>query len=115
MHEASIAKALLETILTETEKVGPHAVPATATISCGTFDAVNDDLLQEAFAAAARDTTAEKTKLYISHIPVRAKCRNCEKLFNFDIASPACPDCGSDFDLMPDHPLTLDEIEFETE
>ncbi len=113
MHESAIAHSLLEAILAEAAK--QNATPVRAKISCGAFDAVNDELLSFAFEAIARDTVCDGMELAVEHKPVMAKCRKCEDVFEFDLTLPACPKCRSDFDLLPDEPLLLQTIEFETE
>jgi len=52
--------------------------------------------------------------LEIEHKPLQAKCRTCGIAFAVDMSSMRCTGCqGGDFELMPDAPLVLDEIEFE--
>ena len=113
MHETAIAESLLNLILAEA--AAHQGRPATAKISCGTFHAVNDDVLTFAFEAIAKGTVCEGMTLEIEHKPIQAKCTKCGYVFEFDLAAPSCPSCGSDFELLPDEPLVLEEIEFETE
>ncbi len=112
MHETAVAESILRTILDHAEKVGSN--PVSATISCGQFNALNDDVMQFAFEAAAADTVCRHTKLNIRHIPLRATCKQCKTTFAFDIYKPVCTQCGgAEFDFEPDAPLLLEEIEFE--
>lgn len=112
MHETAVAESILQTILEQAEKVG--ARPVSATISCGQFNALNDEVMQFAFEAAAADTVCRHTKLNIKHIPLQAKCRQCGETFVFDVYKPVCSQCdGAEFDFQPDAPLLLEEIEFE--
>ncbi|MFA5423453.1 MAG: hydrogenase maturation nickel metallochaperone HypA [Phycisphaerae bacterium] len=114
MHETMIAKNLLDTL--EAEATKQNAKPKIAKISCGTFNTVNDEILTFAFEAIAKGTTCEGVKLEIEHKPITAKCGDCGKIFAFDLTKPVCEHCGSDkYDLLPDAPLLLDEIEFDTE
>lgn len=114
MHEAMVAQSLLNTICAEAEK--QNGRPISAKVSCGAFNALNDDVLGMAFEAIAKGTVCEGTQLEIEHKPIRAKCRDCQKEFDFEIANPLCEHCGSDkFELLPDAPLLLEEIEFEAE
>jgi len=114
MHEMMLAESILKSISTETEK--QKARPLSAKISCGTLNAVNDELLIFAFEAAAKNTVCEGMKLQIEHKLIQARCGNCGQTFTLELLTPNCPECGgSDFDLLPDEPLMLEEIEFETE
>lgn len=111
MHETMIAESLLTAISEEAKK--QNAKPISAKISCGTFNAVNDEVLRFAFEAIARGTSSEDTKLQIEHKPVQAKCKRCEQLFPVELSHPRCASCGSEgFELLPDAPLLLEEIEF---
>ncbi len=114
MHEAKIAETILETITAEAKK--QKARPIKAKISCGTLNAINDEVLSMAFAAAARKTICQGIKLEIEHKPMQAKCGGCKNKFEFNIIKPVCTYCGGDnFDLLPDAPLLIDEIEFEVD
>jgi hydrogenase nickel incorporation protein HypA/HybF len=111
MHEVSIAQALLEAISAETQK--QNAKPVSAKISCGAFSGVNNEALCFAFEALSKGTVCENMKLDIEQKPLQARCRNCADVFTFDVHQPSCPNCQTDdFELLPDAPLLLEEIEF---
>ena len=114
MHETMVAEGLLVSILAEAKK--QNARPRTVKISCGMFNALNDEIINFAFEAIAKDTICQGLQLEILHKPIRGKCEDCKESFDFEISAPNCPACGSDaFELSPDAPLMLEEIEFETE
>ena len=114
MHETMVAQSLLATISAETAK--QNAKPVGARISCGMLNAINNETLCFAFEAIAKGTSCEGIKLEIEHKPMRGQCKNCNESFNVVFSCPSCPKCGSEeFDLLPDAPLMLEEIEFETE
>ncbi|MDD5064546.1 MAG: hydrogenase maturation nickel metallochaperone HypA [Phycisphaerae bacterium] len=114
MHETMVAESLLMTISAESKT--QNAKPVLAKISCGMLNAINDEILRFAFEAIAKGTPCEGMKLEIEHKPIQGKCRNCDEIFNFEIYQPSCPKCEStEFELMPDAPLILEEIELETE
>ena len=114
MHETMVAQNLLEEILTETNK--QNAKPVIAKISCGMLNAVNDETLRFAFAVVAKGTACENTKLEIEHKPMQGQCKKCKATFDFELHQPNCPNCKSkEFDLLPDAPLVLEEIEFQSE
>ena len=112
MHEATVAQSLVEVILQEAEQ--RNAKPVRAKMSCGELNKINDDVLSFAFEAVAQDTLCEGMTLEIEHKPLQAKCKTCGNVYAVDISNTQCPDCGGgDFELLPDAPLVLDEIEFE--
>ncbi|MHC5082758.1 MAG: hydrogenase/urease maturation nickel metallochaperone HypA [Planctomycetota bacterium] len=112
MHETAVAESILQTILENAEQVG--ASPVSAIISCGQFNALNDEVMHFAFETAAAETVCEQMKLNIKHIPLKATCKECKTTFEFDIYNPVCKECKSmEFDFEPDAPLLLETIEFE--
>jgi hydrogenase nickel incorporation protein HypA/HybF len=112
MHETAVAESILNTIIEQAEQV--NAKPLSAVISCGQFNALNDEVMGFAFETAAAGTVCESMKLNIKHIPLQAKCKQCQMIFEFDIYKPACSQCDStEFDFEPDAPLLLETIEFE--
>ena len=112
MHEATVAQSLLNAISAEAKK--QNAKPLTAKISCGVLNCINDEVLRFAFDAISKGTVCEGIKLNIEQKPIQAKCRKCDYSFTFDLQAPACPKCKSDdFELLPDAPLMLEELEFE--
>ncbi len=114
MHETMVAESLLETISAEAAK--QNAKPVNARISCGTLNAINDEVLRFAFEAMTKGTLCEGMKLEIEHKPMQGQCKNCNENFKIDLSCLKCPKCGSeDFILLPDAPLLLEEIEFQTE
>ncbi len=114
MHEAAVAQSLVEAILQEAGKQPGR--PVRAKMSCGELNRVNDDVLTFAFEAVAKGTLCEGMTLQIEHKPLHAKCKACGSVFAVDFSNARCTDCGSgDFELLPDAPLVLDEIEFERE
>ncbi len=114
MHETMVAHSLIEAIANEAAKY--DAKPIAAKISCGGLSAVNDEILCFAFEAVAKDTPCEGMKLQIEHKPLKAKCRSCNRDFEVELSKPKCSQCDSeDFELLPDEPLLLEEIEFETD
>jgi hydrogenase nickel incorporation protein HypA/HybF len=114
MHETMVAESLLTTISAEGTR--QNAKPISAKISCGMLNAINDEILCFAFEAIAKGTPCEGMRLEIEHKPIQGKCKNCDETFDLELCQPKCPKCESkEFDLLPDAPLMLEEIEFETE
>jgi hydrogenase nickel incorporation protein HypA/HybF len=112
MHETAVAESVFETIVEQAKKFG--ARPVCTTISCGTLNPINDEILNFAFEAAAKGSVCEGMKLKIVHIPLKAKCKSCGETFEFDLFTEGCKSCkGSEIGFEPDAPLLLEEIEFE--
>ena len=113
MHEMMVAQSLMAIISDEAAK--HDAKPVAAKISCGTLNPINDEDFRFAFEAIAKDTPYEDLKFHIEHKPIRARCGICKAEFEVEFSRPACP-CGSDnFKLLPDAPLMLEEIDFQTD
>lgn len=114
MHEGMVAQSLFEVI---SEEAARHkAKPVGAKMSCGKLSAVNDEALGFAFEVIAKGTVCEGLKLEIEHKPIQGKCKSCGHTFCIQLDSPACCDCGSgEFALLPDAPLLLEQIEFQTD
>jgi len=114
MHEAMVAQSLLAAISSESSRHNGRCIAAK--ISCGQLYTINDEALCFAFQALARGTPCEDVKLEIEHKPPQGRCRNCQKEFELELSAPRCPACGSErFELLPEAPLLLEEIELETE
>ncbi len=112
MHEAMAAENIIESVLSHIGSKKGRVV--SIVISCGQLNALNDEAMEFAFAAAAEGTVCKGAKLKIKHIPLMAKCSNCKKKFSYDFYNPQCPKCGhSDIEIGEDSPLLLEEIEFE--
>lgn len=112
MHETVVAESVFETIVEQAKKLGVR--PVCATISCGMLNPLNDEIVNFAFAAAAKGSICEGMKLNIVHIPLKAKCKSCGKTFEFDLYTEGCKSCKSpDIGFEPDAPLLLEDIEFE--
>ena len=114
MHETMVAYNLFATISVETKK--QNAKPISAKVSCGMLNAINDEALCFAFDAITKGTSCEGMELEIEHKPMHGQCKNCNQSFEIELSNPRCPNCDSDqFDLLPDAPLILEEIEFQPE
>jgi hydrogenase nickel incorporation protein HypA/HybF len=117
MHETMIAQSLLAAIAHEAAKL-PNAKPVRAKISCGKLYAINEEVLCFAFEAASKGTPCEGIRIEVEYIPLQAVCKKCDKTFELNIEQieQRCTYCGSDdYDVLPDAPLTLEQVQFEQE
>ena len=117
MHETMIAQSLLAAISQEAVKL-PNAKPVLAKISCGKLYAINEEVLYFAFEAVSKGTPCEGVKIELQTIPVHAVCWLCGKTFDLNIEQieQRCTYCdGDSYDVQPDAPLTLEQVQFEQE
>ena len=117
MHETIIAQSLLAAIAHEAAKL-PNAKPVRAKISCGKLYAINEEVLYFAFEAVSKGTPCEGVKIELQTIPLQAACRLCGKTFELNIEQmeQRCTYCdGDSYDVCPDAPLTLEQVQFEQE
>ncbi|HXC64401.1 MAG TPA: hydrogenase maturation nickel metallochaperone HypA [bacterium] len=93
MHEMSLAVALLERVLAEAGKGGLRSV-SQVTVELGSLQAIEPDLLSEAFRAAALNSVAEGARLDLQLRPAEASCRSCGQGFQPSYQDYVCPHCG---------------------
>ena len=114
MHETAVAEGIYLAIQAEAEK--QQGRPVSAKISCGILNAVNDEILRFAFEAITKETECEGMVLEIEHKAMRGKCKVCGYEYDIELDKSGCPSCGSEeIELLPDAPLILETIEFDTE
>ena len=93
MHEMSVAIALLERALEEAQRAGLRNVTRVQ-VELGALQAVEPDLLREAFSAAAIGGPAEGSLLEVTMRPAEARCQACGQAFRPTYRDYACPACG---------------------
>ncbi|MCF7972334.1 MAG: hydrogenase maturation nickel metallochaperone HypA [Phycisphaerae bacterium] len=111
MHETVVAQNMIDAVLQEAKK---HCKkPVRIKVSCGQLNALNEEVFGFAFDVVSQGTLCEGVQVEIEHKPFQAQCQDCHQTFDLDIDQPQCTACQSDsFELMPDAPLILEEIEF---
>jgi hydrogenase nickel incorporation protein HypA/HybF len=111
VHEISLAAAVIEQL----EKLGagyPGKRMSCVRLSWGALQAISETAMREAFGILAAEGPFGSAELEITVEPLRARCRGCGGEFRLDASPDACPHCGEGrFDLLPDKPLTLDQVE----
>jgi hydrogenase nickel insertion protein HypA len=111
MHETVVAQNMIEAVLQEAEK--HQKKPVRIKVSCGQLNALNEEVFGFAFDAVGKGTLCEGVHVQIEQKPFQGQCQDCDQMFDLDFDHPRCPACQSDsFQLMPDAPLILEEIEF---
>jgi hydrogenase nickel incorporation protein HypA/HybF len=93
MHEMSLAVALLERVLSEADRGGLRSVRQVS-VELGSLQAVEPDLLVEAFRAAALNSAAEGASLDLKLSGAEALCQACGQRFQPNYRDYVCPGCG---------------------
>ncbi len=113
MHELSLACSLVE----EAEKVieAENAARATrVTVGIGKLSGVELDAFEFAFPMAAKDTRLEHAELIVQDLPIRVKCRKCEKESNPNFPRCVCTFCESDdIELLGGREFNIQSMEIE--
>lgn len=111
MHEIRIAKDLSEIVL-DVARQGKLSRVTKVNISFGQMIQIVPDIFDFAFREAVRDTIAMDAAIDIEILPVRMKCKNCEKEFSINENSYSCTNCGStDLDIIQGKELFIKSIE----
>lgn len=94
MHEMSIAQNIID-IVNETLRDYPNARVEKVVVDVGVLTAVVPESLEFCYQAITAETPLENSVLEIHSIPVRVKCRACNKESSLDSFIFVCPRCGS--------------------
>jgi hydrogenase nickel incorporation protein HypA/HybF len=111
MHETVVAQNMIDVVLEEAQK--HQKKPVRIKVSCGQLNALNDEVFGFAFEVVGKGTLCEGVQIDIEHKSLQGRCEDCKLVFDLDIDHAVCSACHSDsFQLLPDAPLILEEIEF---
>ncbi len=111
MHETVVAQDMIDVVLKEAGKY--QKKPVRIKVSCGQLNALNDEVFGFAFEVVGKGTLCEGVRVDIEHKLLQGQCSDCCTIFDLDIDHAQCSACQSDaFQLLPDAPLILEEIEF---
>jgi hydrogenase nickel incorporation protein HypA/HybF len=115
MHELSIAHNVLE-IVQQYVPMNQQEDVRTVRMMVGELSGVVADSLAFCFQAITAGTPLERAVLEIEHIPLRARCRQCENLSTIEQTRFQCPACGStDVEITSGRELQVREIELANE
>ncbi len=93
MHELSIALAMIDEIVEQSETRGGIDVKA-VNLRLGVFSGVDKDALLFAYELACEDTPLQGSRLMIETIPLIIYCRGCkQQRAPVSIYQLCCPDC----------------------
>ncbi|PJB12090.1 MAG: hydrogenase expression protein [Flavobacteriales bacterium CG_4_9_14_3_um_filter_40_17] len=96
MHELSVALGIVKIAEDETAKAGAEKVELIE-LEIGTLAGVDFESLEFVWPAAVKDTVLEFALKKISVLKGKAKCVDCDTVFEIQHLYDSCPECGSNF------------------
>ena len=113
MHELAITQSMLNLVLEQAEKAGAKEVEK-INLVIGEMCGVVDECVQFYFNFLSRGTIAEGATLSFTMIPTKARCRDCNKLFELKEFDWTCPYChGNSIEITAGKELFVESIEVE--
>ena len=94
MHELSIVIGILKIAETETKKAGADIVESIE-LEIGTLSGVEMAALDFAWEEGVKNTVLEKAEKHIAVIPGKAKCMECDTVFELEYIYDPCPECNN--------------------
>lgn len=113
MHEMSLMGGVFEAI---EKTLTQHKVKQVTRVKLKVGELTNaqPEALKMAFEAYSQGTVCEGAELLVERIPVRGRCRNCQKEFNVKTLFFLCPHCGeSRIEIIEGEELLLESLEVE--
>jgi len=96
MHELSIAMGIVAIAENEAKKAGAKSVKA-IDLEIGTLSGVEIESLNFAWPMAVEGSVLQNAEKRIHIIEAKAKCLECDTVFDMQNLFDACPKCGSHF------------------
>jgi hydrogenase nickel incorporation protein HypA/HybF len=96
MHELSIALGIVKIAEDETRKANAKMVELIE-LEIGTLAGIEFESLEFVWPMAVKDTVLENAVKRINIIKGRAKCVDCDTIFDLNHLYDACPKCESNF------------------
>ncbi|MGN0166301.1 MAG: hydrogenase maturation nickel metallochaperone HypA [Lachnospiraceae bacterium] len=115
MHELSITKSLVKTVLTRFDENTMKCIRAVNLVMGGMND-YEEAWLQKYMDELAKGTPLEGAKLNITKLPISFRCRKCGEIFPMDLSGSdvACPGCGSlEYDMHTGREFYVENMEIE--
>jgi hydrogenase nickel incorporation protein HypA/HybF len=94
MHELSVAREILAVVRGEMSRQHLTKIE-TVKVRLGALTGLNADALAFGFEASVANTSLDGAVLDIEIIPIRGKCKECERSFDINEMIFLCPQCGS--------------------
>ncbi|MCP4686570.1 MAG: hydrogenase maturation nickel metallochaperone HypA [Desulfobacterales bacterium] len=111
MHEMGIVMEIIE-IASASIPLGLVGTPVERiNLKIGKFSAVVPESLQFCFEIASRDTRLAGARLHIEHVPVVARCKECDNQWTIEGVAFNCPECDSgSIDVISGRELDIESI-----
>ncbi len=93
MHEMSLCEGVVQ-LIEEQAHTQNFSKVKTVWLEIGELAGVETEAMRFSFAAVARDTVADGSKLEIINIPGRARCPVCARDVQVSARYDDCPVCG---------------------
>ncbi|WP_299365780.1 hydrogenase maturation nickel metallochaperone HypA [Winogradskyella sp.] len=94
MHELSIAMGIVRIAENETAKANGNNVDLIE-LEIGTLAGIEFDALDFVWPSAVKGTILENAEKRITKVNGKAKCNDCNIVFQLDDIFDHCPQCGS--------------------
>ena len=113
MHELAITQSMLDVALEHAEKAEAKEIKR-INLVIGEMTGIVEQCVQFYFNFFGKGTIAEGATLSFTEVPTTARCRNCDKQFEVEEFTWACPHCGgNDLELVAGKELFVESIEVE--
>jgi hydrogenase nickel incorporation protein HypA/HybF len=113
MHELSITQSMLNLVLEQAGKAKANKV-GKINLVIGGMTGVVGECVQFYFDLLSKGTPADGAALAIKAVPIKAKCRDCGKLFKVREFDWTCPRCsGNNIEIVAGKELFVESIEVE--
>lgn len=115
MHELAVTQSILDAVLENAERNHAQRVLSVRLLK-GELNDYVDETLQWLFTTLAADTPAAGAELRIETLPIRLRCRDCEKEFNVtrENFEAVCTGCESNnVELIGGREFYLESMEIE--
>ena len=112
MHEATVAEGIIKIALDVAEKNNAKKISVIG-LKLGEMSGVEVEALNLSFEVLTRGTIAENAALKINHVPIRAACNKCGKIFTVDRYNFFCPECDGILILQSGRELLVEYVDCE--
>jgi hydrogenase nickel incorporation protein HypA/HybF len=113
VHELSIAQNIMKIVASSAQKNGATSVK-TIRIRAGALRGIVPEQLLFLFDFVKKETIAESATLEVEIVPVKAGCKDCQRVFLVENFEMICSECQSkDLDVINGMELDVKEIEIE--